>query len=59
MKEYLGDERDPLEEQVFMYPDQPHTMSKGDSINFRSNKTHTYHNPGKRELKLMIINYYR
>lgn len=39
--------------------DGAHTLKAGDSISFHSNKTHTYRNTGRDDLKLMIINYYR
>jgi len=39
--------------------DGDHVLHTGDAISFHSNKTHSYRNDGKKELNLVIINYYR
>lgn len=39
--------------------DGEHILRDGDAMSFHSNRTHSYSNSGKKELKLMIINYYR
>lgn len=48
-----------LDDDVRGHGSDVHNLRAGDSISFHSNKTHTYHNPGKAQSKLMIINYYR
>lgn len=39
--------------------DGGHMLHAGDAISFHSDRTHSYRNAGKKELKLTIINYYR
>lgn len=39
--------------------DGGHMLHAGDAVSFHSDRTHSYRNAGKNELKLTIINYYR
>ena len=42
-----------LDDDVRGHGSDVHNLRAGDSISFHSNKTHTYHNPGKAQSKLM------